>query len=79
MGDQYMDDMNFLDKKIWPEMQRAGVFTHDSFSCDFTMNKRFPTERDGLEHVGSVYLDGVIREDDAQILKQALENGMPKC
>lgn len=79
VGDQYMDDMNFLDKKIWPEMKLAGVFAHDSFSCDLDSNKRFPTERDGLEHVGSVYMDGAIREGDANILKEALNNGMPKC
>lgn len=79
LSQDYMYDMIFLDKHVWPEMQRAGVMVHDSFSCDKENTKSFPSERNGTEHVGSVYLNGEVREGDAAILSNALAQGMPKC
>jgi len=80
MGEEYLEDMNFLDRKIWPLMKDAGVLVHDSFSCNLdSSTRRFPSERIDLEHVGSVYLDGKVREGDANILEEAIKNGLPKC
>jgi len=79
LSQDYMYDMIFLDKHVWPEMQRAGVMVHDSFSCDKENTKSFPSERNGTEHVGSVYLNGEVRAGDANILKDALAQGKPKC
>lgn len=79
LSQDYMYDMIFLDKHVWPEMQRAGVMMHDSFSCDQEKTKDFPSKRNGTEHVGSVYLNGEVRAGDVAILANALAQGMPKC
>eukprot|EP00957_Ditylum_brightwellii_P077912 5921791-Ditylum_brightwellii.AAC.1 len=48
----YLQDMNFLDKVIWPMAQKS-LLQHDSFSCDkFGGGKPFPIPRIGWEHVG---------------------------
>ena len=67
----YLQDMNFLNKVIWPMAQKSLV-QHDSFSCDkFGGGKPFPTPRVGWEHVGSVYINGKMRQGDVDILKNA--------
>ena len=66
----YLQDMNFLNKVIWPMAQKSLV-QHDSFSCDkFGGGKPFPTPRVGWEHVGSVYTNGKMRQGDMDILKR---------
>ena len=66
----YLQDMNFLNKVIWP-MAKKSLLQHDSFSCDkFGGGKPFPTPRVGWEHVGSVYIDGKMRQKDVDILKR---------
>ena len=66
----YLQDMNFLNKVIWPIAQKS-LLQHDSFSCDkFGGGKPFPTPRVGWEHVGSVYINGKMRQGDVDILKQ---------
>lgn len=67
----YLQDMNFLNKVIWPMAQKS-LLQHDSFSCDkFGGGKPFPTLRIGWEHVGSVYINGKMRQGDVDILKRA--------
>lgn len=51
----YMEDMNFLNKHIWP-IAKEDVFAHDAFSCTkWGGGHPFPTPREGNEHVGAVY------------------------
>lgn len=67
----YLQDMNFLNKVIWPLAQKS-LLQHDSFSCDkFGGGRPFPTARKGWEHVGSVYIGGKMRQVDVDILKNA--------
>tara|TARA_B110000285_G_scaffold235601_1_gene318529 strand:- start:27833 stop:35488 length:7656 start_codon:yes stop_codon:yes gene_type:complete len=67
----YLQDMNFLNKVIWPMAQKS-LLQHDSFSCDkFGGGKPFPIPRIGWEHVGSVYINGIMRQGDVVILKTA--------
>lgn len=73
MNRDYLQDMNFLNDVIWPIAQKS-VMQHDSFSCDkFGGGRPFPTRRIGWEHVGSVYIDGKMRQGDVNILKRARE------
>ena len=68
---KYLEDMNFLNRVIWPRAQKS-LLQHDSFSCDkFGETKPFPTKRVGWEHTGSVFLNGTMRKGDVDILKQA--------
>lgn len=76
LTNDYIVDMNFLNSQIWPLMKEAGVMVHDSFSCD---NHPFPTQRVGSEHVGSVYIDGAVRQVDVDILTDAIAQGKPVC
>jgi len=67
----YLQDMNFLNNVIWPMAQKS-LLQHDSFSCDkFGGGKPFPTPRVGWEHVGSVYINGKMRQGDVDILKRS--------
>ena len=69
----YMADMHFLESVVWPIAQ-GSLLQHDSFSCDqFGGGYSFPTPRQGGEHVGSVYIDGKLRQADVDILLRALE------
>ena len=69
----YMADMNFLNDIVWPIAQTSLV-QHDSFSCtNFGGGYSFPTPRVGGEHVGSVYLNGVVRQVDVNLLLQKLD------
>ena len=67
----YLQDMDFLNKVVWPLAQKS-VLQHDSFSCDkFGGGSPFPSPRVGWEHVGSVYIDGKMRQGDVNILKNS--------
>jgi hypothetical protein len=69
---EYMADLHFLDKIIWPEIKHKQV-AHDSYCCDRYPNARpFPTKRYmTYQHVGQVFnendearltdIDGFIR------------------
>jgi len=71
LTDEYFQDQDFLSQVVWP-FARESVLQHDSFSCDkYDGAIPFPTPRDGLEHVGSVYIDGKMRQEDVDVLKQA--------
>ncbi len=70
--DEYMDDLNFLEEVIWPDIQHKQM-AHDSYCCDRFPNTRpFPTQRSKTyQHVGQVFshsdeprlldIDGFIR------------------
>ena len=67
----FFADMNMLNDKLWPIMQQYGVMVHDSFSCDRTETRPFPTARQSQrEHVGSVFLNKASqeRQDDVDVL-----------
>jgi len=69
--DTYLKDMNWLNEYIWKEA-KDNVLQHDSFSCDkFAGAKPFPSLRVGWEHVGSVFINGEMRQNDVDILKKA--------
>jgi len=52
---RYNDDMAFLNRRIWPQVQSAAV-CHDSVSCwKFPASFPFPVERESSEHVGQRY------------------------
>lgn len=70
MQHQYSQDMEFLTDVVWP-IAKMSVLQHDSFSCEKYGGKAFPTPRNGWEHVGSVYIDGKMREGDIDILRNA--------
>ena len=68
--DSYLKDMDWLNEHIWNDA-KDNVVQHDSFSCDEFMGaKPFPTLRIGWEHVGSVYINGEMRENDINILRE---------
>jgi hypothetical protein len=65
---EYMADMNFLSSVIWP-MARGNTIQHDAFSCEsFGGGRPFPLPRVKWEHVGSVFVDGKMRDGDVDIL-----------
>ena len=64
----YLEDMTFLNNIMWPTVKKS-VLQHDSFSCDKFGAKPFPTTRVGWEHIGSVFINGKMREGDVTILK----------
>ena len=71
VGGNYLDDMNFLRKDVWP-LVRTSFMQHDSFSCDkWGGGRPFPSPRKGDEHVGSVFLNGKERAGDVAILRRA--------
>lgn len=74
---RYLQDMTFLAREVWPLAKSRGVLQHDSFSCKAFGALPFPEPRVGLEHVGSVYIDGTMRKVDTDILRKARPNGNP--
>ena len=78
MSNVCIEDMNFLDSVVW-NIARQSVLQHDSFSCGkFGADHPFPSKRVGFEHVGSVYIDGKMRQIDVDILKNETLNSR-KC
>lgn len=70
--DEYMADLHFLEKEIWPDIKHKQI-SHDSYCCDRFPNTRpYPTKRySTYQHVGQVFdkndnprladIDGFIR------------------
>lgn len=78
VGTGYVEDMHFLTRRVWPTA-RTSVLQHDTFGCALPTwgpSVPFPTARVGWEHVGSVYINGAMRETDVIILKYTVP---PKC
>jgi len=53
---EYMADLHFLDKQIWPYIKNK-QYAHDTFCCDrFPNTHPFPTKRYlNYQHVGQVF------------------------
>lgn len=74
VGTAYVADMNFLTRKVWP-VAKHSVFQHDAFGCHYDKwgeTRSFPMTRVGWEHVGSVWINGKMRQGDVDLLKDAL-------
>jgi hypothetical protein len=71
----YIEDMNFLCRDIWPIVKNV-AYCHDSFSCDrYPASHPFPVQRVGSEHLGQVYDEYSIgRQGDINILMSAQAN-----
>ena len=68
----YRLDMDLLNRELWPKI-RLNVLQHDSFPNNrYGITHPFPTERKGYEHVGSVIINGELRDCDVKILKKAM-------
>ena len=76
-SDEYLHDMEFLNAVVWPVAKRSAL-QHDSFSCRQFGAEPFPTPRVGMEHVGSVYLNGMMRAEDVDLLRNAIKAGDDK-
>jgi len=73
----YMWDMHFLAREIWGQA-RLSAMQHDSFSCDRSGGRPFPTPRQYPEqHVGSVHLHAGAKERkvDSDRLIAAIRKG----
>lgn len=69
-NDGYLQDMLFLGSVIWPIASKS-LLQHDAFSCQrWGGGLPFPTKRVNWEVVGEVFIDGVPREADKEILKE---------
>ena len=67
----YLLDMDLLNSKFWNYIKK-NVMVHDSFQLkNYGDCKPFPTNRVGVEHVGSVMIDGKIRKCDADIPRKS--------
>ena len=74
MSNLYFKDMDWLNTNLWP-IAKKDVLQHDSFSAEkFGGGLPFPTERVAWEHVGSVYVDGKMRNIDVSLLQKASES-----
>ena len=52
------------------------VLRHRSFGCaEYPDDFDFPTPRSDLDHVGAVYINELLRQNDAISLKEAIERG----
>ena len=61
---QYGTVQQFLNIEIWP-IAKMSVLQHDSFTCEkYPESASFPTERQGLEFVGSIYRNGKVIKND---------------
>jgi len=78
VGNEYMDDMNFLNGLVWATAKRS-VLQHDAFSCKRYGGKGFPLPRTGWEHIGGVYIDGKLREGDVRLLADAVKRKDDPC
>ena len=49
------------------------VLQHDSVSCEkYRGSVSFPTERQGFEFVGAIYINGTVRQTDIDVIKNAV-------
>ena len=68
----HTENMKFLNTVVWMKA-KSSVYQHDSFSCGHHgIDHPFPTNRVGLEYVGSVYVNKQRRQFDVDILRQAM-------
>jgi hypothetical protein len=75
IGDEYGADQKFLKHMIWPRVRKS-VVQHASCGCRrFKGSIPIPVKRVGLDHVGSVFIGGTMRESDAMLLLAAVRKG----
>ena len=68
-------DQEFLSNIIWPRVEHVTLH-HASFGCEkWSATKTFAVPRVGLEHVGAVYIDNLMRPEDLNILREAIASG----
>jgi len=70
--DDFWNDVTQLETYAWPVI-RQSVLRHASF-CQEERTVHFPTVRQGLDFVGSVYINGKTRTSDDMKLQAALKN-----
>lgn len=72
---RYNDDMAFLNRRVWPHVERF-AFCHDSISCRKSpASFPFPVERRGSEHLGQRYDElSTGNRDDIHELQTATVN-----
>ena len=71
---KYDADQRFLETVVYPIVKDISL-VHDAFhfTCGIYSNPRpFPSSRIGWEHVGSVFIDGKMRQDDVIALIQEI-------
>ena len=74
----HTENMKFLNTVVWMKAKSC-VYQHDSFSCGHHgIEHPFPTNRVGLECVGSVYVNKQRRQSNIDIVRQAMTLP-PKC
>lgn len=68
-------DQEFLRDQVWPQVHSV-MLQHASFGCEvWNGTLPIPMARIGLEHIGAVFIDGEMRQNDMNILRNALKNG----
>ena len=68
-------DQEFLRDEVWPIVSKS-VLHHANFGCELWEESRpIPSPRVGLEHVGAVYIEHLLRDEDANILRDAISKG----
>lgn len=78
VNDVYGADQDFLQQKIWP-IVRTNCVLHEAFpAMAYWMPagadvRSFPLPRIGREHVGSVFIDGQMRESDVASLAKEID------
>jgi len=69
-------DQEFLRDAVWPLVNNS-VLQHVNFGClQWPGSRPIPVPRVGEEHVGAVYIDGMLRTEDALTLRKAIISGL---
>ena len=72
----YDADQEFLQEVVWPLVNHSAM-QHVNFGCEHWVESRpIPVPRVGDEHVGAVYIDGMLRKEDTSTLRQAIAAGL---
>lgn len=68
-------DQEFLAQLIWSRVNNSAL-QHVAFGCgNFPGSRPMPLPRVGLEHVGAVYIENQLREEDSRQLLEAIRSG----
>ena len=74
-GTHFNADQEFLKDMVWPHI-RTQTLQHVSFGCEVWHDTHpIPMPRVGLEHIGAVFVNGQMRDEDASQLSQAIARG----
>ena len=60
--DEYMDDLNFLEEVVWPDIQHKQL-SHDSYCCD-----RFPRNPSQPKEAAPACRTGLLHSDEPRLL-----------